>query len=263
MRATLGHTGYYRKFIKSYAQVTAPMEKLLNKDVTFCCNEECQKILDVLKEKMVTALILVFLDWKKEFHVHVDTSCIALGAVLTEAGEGDLDHPIVFTSKKLSKAEKNYSTIERKGLAMVYVLQKFRHYLLGRHFKMYTDHSALKYLVNKPMLGGGICKWLLLFQEYDFEVIVKQGRLNVGPDHLSHNETGEEPTNLEEGLHDMQLFAVRVAEIRFEDIIQFMTMGMAPKGYTSQQKKELVMHATDFYVIVRHLYKMGSDEILR
>ena len=81
---------------------------------------------------------------------------------------------------------------------MVYALQKYYHYLLGGHFKMYTDHSVLKYLVNKPVLGGHICRWLLLFQEYDFEVIVKLGCLNVDPDHLSRIEKGEEPTNLEE-----------------------------------------------------------------
>ncbi len=76
---------------------------------------------------MVTTSILVFLDWKKEFHVHVDVSCIALGAVLTQVGEGELDHPIAFASRKLFKAEKNYSMTEHKGLAMVYALQKFRH----------------------------------------------------------------------------------------------------------------------------------------
>lgn len=93
----------------------------------------------------------------------MDASCIALGAVLTQAGEGELDHHIAFASRKLSKAKKIYSTIECEGLAMVYVLQKFRHYLLGGHFKMYTDHFTHKYLVNKPVLGGKICKWLLLF----------------------------------------------------------------------------------------------------
>ena len=67
---------------------------------------------------------------------------------------------------------------------MVYALQMFRHYLLGGNFKMYTDHSALKYLVNKPMLGRKICRCLLLFQEYDFEVILNPGRLNAGPNHL-------------------------------------------------------------------------------
>ena len=91
---------------------------------------------------------------------------------------------------------------------MVYALQKFRHYLLGSHFKMFTDHSALKYLVNKPVLGGKICKWLLLFQEYDFEIIVKPGRLNAGPNHLSRPELGEEPISLEECLPDVQLFSI-------------------------------------------------------
>jgi len=61
-------------------------------------------------------------DWKKEFHVHVDTSYIALGEVLIQAGEGDLDHPIAFSSRKLSKAKNKYSTIEHEELAMVYAL---------------------------------------------------------------------------------------------------------------------------------------------
>lgn len=93
---------------------------------------------------MVTAPILVFPKWKKEFHVHVDASCVVLGAILTHAGEGEIGHPITFTRRKLSKDEKNYSTTEREGLAMVYARQKFKHYLLGGDFKMYTDHSALK-----------------------------------------------------------------------------------------------------------------------
>ena len=145
----------------------------MKKDVMFCWNEDWQNNLDVLKGKMVIIPILVFPDWKKEFTLQVDASCIALRVVLTEVGGGELDHSIAFASRRLSKAEKNYSTIVCKRLAMVYALQKFRHYLLGGHFKMYTDHFVLKYLVNKPVFGGRICRWLLLFQEYDFEVIVK------------------------------------------------------------------------------------------
>ncbi len=122
LRGTLGHMGYYRKFTKAYTQINAPMEKLLKKDETFCWDAECQRSLDVLKEKMATASILVFPDWKKEFHVQVDSSCIALGVMLTQAGEGEMNHPIAFASRKLSKAERNYSTNEREGLAMVYVL---------------------------------------------------------------------------------------------------------------------------------------------
>lgn len=62
---------------------------------------------------MVKTPILLFPDWKKEFHVHVDASCIELGVVLTQPGAGDIDHPIVFARRKMSKAEKNYSTTKR------------------------------------------------------------------------------------------------------------------------------------------------------
>jgi hypothetical protein len=68
---------------------------------------------------------------------------------------------------------------------MVYGLHKFRNYLLGQHFKMFTDHSALRYMVNKLVFGGIIFRCLLLFQKFDFEIVVKPRILNAGPDHLS------------------------------------------------------------------------------
>jgi hypothetical protein len=85
---------------------------------------------------MVTVHILVFPDWSKEFHVHVDVSSIALRAILAQPGQGDIDHPLAFANRNLSTTEINYTTTEREGLAMVYALQKLRHYLLGGHFKM-------------------------------------------------------------------------------------------------------------------------------
>ena len=146
--------------------------------------------LNTLKENLATTPILVHPNWDKQFHVHIDASSIALGAVLAQPGEMTIDHLVYFASRKLSNAEKNYTMTEREALAMVYSLQKFRHYLLGGKFKFFTDHSALKYLVNKPILEGRICCWLLLFQEFTFKVIVKPERLNFGPDHLSRLETG-------------------------------------------------------------------------
>lgn len=78
VRTKLGHTGYYRKFMKGYAQITALMEQLLKKDTTYCWNEDYKKSLEILKEKLASAPILVFPKWDIEFHVHVDASCIAL-----------------------------------------------------------------------------------------------------------------------------------------------------------------------------------------
>ena len=84
---------------------------------------------------------------------------------------------------------------------------------------MFTDNSALKYLVNKSVLGGIICRWLLLFQEYDFEIVVKPGRMNKGLDHLSRLEHGEEPTSLEDTLLDAKLLAIRKVDDHFVEIV--------------------------------------------
>ena len=105
---------------------------------------------------------------------------------------------------------------------------------------MYTDNSTLKYLVNKPVLGGKICQWLLLFQEFDFEVIVKPGRLNVRPDHLSRTESGEEPTSLEDNFPDAQLFVIHMMDDQnheFNAIIHFFRTGYAHEGTSTNQKK--------------------------
>jgi hypothetical protein len=128
---------------------------------------------------------------------------------------------------------------------------------------MFIDHSTLNYLVNKPVLGGRICRWLLLFQEYDFEIMVKLGRMNKGPDHLSRLEHGEEPTSLDDTLQDAQFLAIRKVDDHFPKIVQFLSTGMAPLEYTIIQKKQLVVRAANFQLIAGQLYKMGPDEILR
>jgi hypothetical protein len=102
------------------------------------------------------------------------------------------------------------------------------HYLLGKHFKMFTNHSCLKYLVNKIVLGGRIYRWLLLFQEFDFEVIFKPGKLNEIHDHLSRITNGKEPANLEDNFHDVQLFSVQITGGYFVDINEYLSTGMAP-----------------------------------
>ena len=94
---------------------------------------------------------------------------------------------------------------------------------------MFVNNSALKYLVNKLVLGGRICRWLLLFQEYDFEIILKPRKLNVGPNHLSRITNGEEPKNLVDNFPDANLFSVQIDDDYFVDIVGFFSTIMAPR----------------------------------
>jgi hypothetical protein len=186
-----------------------------------------------------------------------------LGVVLAQSGVVGLDHLIAFSSKKMSTTEQNYISMEYEGLAMVYALYKFRLYLLGLHFKMYTDHFVLRYLVNNPVLGGNICIWLLLFHKYDFEVIEKQEKLNLGPNHLSRILTGEDAENLDNSLPNVHLFLVHMVDDYFAKIVQFLNTGVAPLNFTTTQKKQLVVKAENYKLIYGNLYNLGADNILR
>jgi hypothetical protein len=102
LQTTLGHTRYYRLFIRNYTCTTTPLEKLLKKYETFTWKPKCDQAFDTLKENLSTGPILIYPNWNVEFHVHIDPFSIALGAILWKPSEGNLDHPIYFTSRKIS-----------------------------------------------------------------------------------------------------------------------------------------------------------------
>ena len=109
-------------------------------------------------------------EWTKSFHGFVDVSDIAIGSILMQLIEPKWYRLVYYASRKLSKAERNYSTTEREALGMVYNVTKYRHYLLGRKFAFHVDHSALMYLVSKALLTGTITRWTLLLQEFKFNI---------------------------------------------------------------------------------------------
>ena len=147
--------------------------------------EGCQTAFVNIKDRLVNAPILAPPDWSKAFHVHADASNTAVGAVLCQADDAKVDHPIYYASCNLSDLERNYTTTEKECLSMIFAVDKFRHYLLGNFFIIYVDHYALKYLLNKTELAGRVIQWMLLLQEFDFEVVTKPGKSHVLADHLS------------------------------------------------------------------------------
>ncbi len=103
------------------------------------------------------------------------------------------DQLVMYASKLLNLAKRNYTTTDRETLAMVYALHKFRHYLLGNRFVFYVDHMALMYLINKPQVSSIITKWLLLLLECDFKIVYKLGRCHLMANALSRLPNHVEP----------------------------------------------------------------------
>jgi len=97
-----------------------------------------------------------------EFHVHTSASLLVVRAMMFQNEIGKIDQLVVYASRLLNRVEQNDNTTKREALAMVFVLHKFRHYLLGNKFIFYVDHMALVYLVNKPQVSGRITRYAIV-----------------------------------------------------------------------------------------------------
>ena len=111
--------------MRYYSNITYPLEELLREDQEFVWTKECNISFETLKRKLVEAPILRFPNWSTKFHVHIDASGLAIGEILTQLGDNGMDYPIAYSSRKLNKAKRNYSTIEREALGMFFALQKY------------------------------------------------------------------------------------------------------------------------------------------
>ena len=138
-----------------------PLFKLLLKDVNFTLDTNCQSAFQTLKEKLSIAPILRGPNWTLPFHISTDASATAIGASLGQK-EHTMTYAIYFTSKNMTPAELNYTITEKEMLAIVHAVNKFCHYITGYKIFVHTDHSALRYLMNKSITNGQITRWLLL-----------------------------------------------------------------------------------------------------
>jgi hypothetical protein len=140
VRGFLGLTGYYRRFIKHYAQKAYPLTELTKENVKWCWRDEVEgQAFEGLKRALVTAPVLVIPDPSLPYEVYTDASKFALGAVLLQ-DHGKGLQPVAYLSRKLSPTEQNYPTGDREMLAIYYALQQWRCYLEGVIFKVNSDH---------------------------------------------------------------------------------------------------------------------------
>lgn len=193
IKAFLGFVGYYRRFIKDFAKIARPLTMLLKKDTEFNWTSSQQESFTYLKNALKSEPILQYPDFSEEFILTTDASAYAIGSVLSQ-GTPPNDLPIAYASRSLNHAESNYSTTERELLAIVWSIKHFRPYLYGRKFKIYTDHRPLQWLFNAKDPSSRLVRWRLLLEDYDFEIIYKEGRLNNNADALSRIRTFQNST---------------------------------------------------------------------
>ncbi|GJV95934.1 reverse transcriptase domain-containing protein [Tanacetum coccineum] len=159
---------------KYFSKISRPITHILEKDTPFVFSEECIHAFETLKKKLTEAPILVVPDWNLPFELMCDASDFAISAIL---GQRKTKHfqQIHYASKMMTKAQIHYTTTKKEMLAVVYDFEKFWPYLVLSKSIIYTDHSALKFLMNKQDAKPRLLRWVLLLQEFDITIHDKKG----------------------------------------------------------------------------------------
>ncbi|XP_060673095.1 uncharacterized protein LOC132803722 [Ziziphus jujuba] len=267
IRSFLGHAGFYRRFIKDFSKITKPLCNLLNKDVPFVFDDECMHAFNLLKEKLICAPIMCTPNWNLPFEIMCDASDYAIGAVLGQRKDKKL-HVIYYASRTLNDAQLNYATTEKEMLAIVFAFDKFRAYLLGSKTIVYTDHSAIKYLMSKKESKPRLIRWVLLLQEFDLEILDKKGVENLVADHLSRLKLSEEKEerDIEECFPDEKVFKVDgMFDVPwYADIVNYLVTNVMPPSLEKPYEKHKFLKESRYYFWDDpYLFKKCADGIIR
>ena len=183
----LGFANFYRRFIKRYSHVTAPMTVLLKKAVRFQWSREADKAFHKLKTAFTTAPILRHFDRTLPAILEADASDEALGGTVSQDDEKGVLHPCAFHSRKFTSAERNYEIYDKEMLAIVECMDKWRYYFegSGHTLKVFTDHKNLVWFTETKQYNRRQARWAEKLSRFDFVIQFRPGVQGGKPDALS------------------------------------------------------------------------------
>ena len=205
LRRFIGIINFYRYMWKGQAEKLSPLTSLTSKNAIWKWTEVEQQAFEAVKTAVAKNTLLVYPDFNEKFEIHTDASKYQLGAVISQKG-----HPIAFFSKKLNKAQMNYTTTEKELLAIVETLKEFRNILLGQRIVVYTDHKNLTY---KNFNTERVVCWRMVIEDFGPEIIYIKGNDNVVADAMSRLDTTAKEVNILEKCLDLHIVAKGMARL--------------------------------------------------
>ncbi|CAN6544064.1 unnamed protein product [Malus baccata var. baccata] len=250
------------RFIKDFSKIAQPFCRLLKKEIAFEFNNECKTAFKTLKDMLTLAPIIMPPNWSLPFELMCDASDYAIGAVLGQM-RNKQPHVIHYASQTLNDAQLNYSTTEKELLAVVFALDKFRSYLLGTKVIVYSDHSALKYLLTKKEAKPRLIRWMLLLQEFNIEIRDKKGSENVVADHLSRLVHEDDSLPILETFPNEQLLSLEVSEPWYADLVNYLVTKQVHSTLDKYKRDKLINDARFYVLDDPYLWKYCPDQIIR
>ena len=205
VRSFVGLCSYYRRFISGFADMAAPLHDLTRKNARFRWGPEQDGAFRQLKRRLMTAPILGMPRDEGTYYLDADASDVGLGAVISQDQDGQ-EVVLAYSSRILSKQERNYDVTRRELLGIIYGLKTYRQYLLGRQFVIRTDHSALQSLRRTPEPIGQQARWQAFIEQFNFTIVHRPGTRHRNADALSRRPVHDEGSN--ENDHEFRVSAV-------------------------------------------------------
>lgn len=241
VRAFLGTAGYYRKFIKDFSRIAAPLSELTKESVKFAWGPMQQRAFVALKKALLTGPVLILPNPDLPYTVQTDASGFATGAVLMQDHGRGLQ-PIAFMSKKMLDAETRYPVHEQELLAIINSLSNWRHYLSGRKFTLLTDHKSLQHFKTQPMLSARQSRWKDVIANFDFDIEYIEGKSNVVADGLSRRPDHQLPpvstAETSEKINTVDV-AVNASRVHSSDWLMWTIFNVGPASSTGTDPIEL------------------------
>jgi hypothetical protein len=163
--------------------------------------------------------------------------------------------------KNLSLAELNYTVIEKEFLAMVHAINKFFHYITGYKVFVHTDHSSIRFLMNKPIINGRVTRWLLLLQALNISILDRPGKENLVDDLLSRIKNECDYIPIDDSFLDEHLFSVSIDTPWFADMSDYLATSKLPSHFSPHEKSRIITQS-DNYSWVGHDHFCTSCYIL-
>ena len=185
LRAFLGLTSYYRKFILGYATLAAPLNTLLRKDTPFKWTDMQEKAFTSLKASLASAPVLSYPDFNEPFILACDACDTSVGWVLSQLDALGQEHPIAYGGKSLNTAQRRYPVTQKECFSIVQGIRHFRMYLAYSKFTVLTDHSALQFLRSIRDATGKLGRWSLMLSQYNFDIKYVPGIKHGNADGMS------------------------------------------------------------------------------
>ncbi len=199
VRSFLGKINYYAKFMPLLSKVAWPLAKLTGSNAIFRWTEQEQSAFEALKQLVIQEVVLAFPDVNKPYFITTDASDYAIGAVLAQEDETTGVHrPISYLSKALDETQSRYSVTEKELYAIMFSSERFRPYIYGRSFTVFTDHRALIWLCGKRNPSGRLGRWCNIMNQYSQGIKFIEGKHNRVADCLSRAPFIDEPEDLKD-----------------------------------------------------------------